>query len=85
MKRPHMSHLKTVTNNLAAIRNRVGLHQGQLATDVGTVQKSICAYEQGSLMPRLDTALRIAHRLGVTVDEIWSLTEMGSSGVVLSP
>lgn len=75
MKRPLLSHLKTVSNNLAELREAAGLYQWQLATDVGTVQASIAQYEAGRQMPRLDTALKIAQRLGVTVHDIWRLSE----------
>jgi putative transcriptional regulator len=55
-------------------RARRNLTQAQLADLSGITRKSINAIESGRMVPSILLALKLARTLGVTVEELFSLT-----------
>ena len=62
-----------VTNRIRALRFAAGeMTQAELADRVGTTRQTIIAIEQGKYSPSLEVAFRIAHALGVPLDDVFS-------------
>ena len=62
-----------VTNRIRALRFAAGeMTQAELAERVGTTRQTIIAIEQGRYSPSLEVAFRIAHALGVPLDEVFA-------------
>jgi putative transcriptional regulator len=57
---------------LTQARKRAGLTQEQLAEDLGVSRVSIARIETGSRSPSMALALRIADRLGESLDELFA-------------
>ena len=55
---------------LKELREQADLTTTQLAEDVGVSQSMISHMERGFKAPSLEVVVRIASRLGVTVDEL---------------
>jgi putative transcriptional regulator len=61
-----------VTNNMRTLRFAAGeMTQKELADRVGVTRQTIIAIEQGRYSPSLETAFRIAHALGVSLDDVF--------------
>ncbi len=61
-----------VTNTIRALRFARGeMTQAQLADQVGVTRQTVIAIEQGRYSPSLEMAFRIAHALGVPLDEVF--------------
>ena len=61
-----------VINRIRALRFAADeMTQAELADRVGTTRQTIIAIEQGKYSPSLEVAFRIAHALGVTLDEVF--------------
>jgi putative transcriptional regulator len=61
-----------VTNRIRALRFAAGeMTQAELADRVGTTRQTIIAIEQGKYSPSLEVAFRIAHALGVPLDDVF--------------
>ena len=59
-----------VTNALRTLRFAHGeMTQAELATRVGVTRQTVIAIEQGRYSPSLEMAFKIAHALGVPLDE----------------
>jgi putative transcriptional regulator len=59
-----------VTNSIRALRfSRDEMTQAELADRVGVTRQTVIAIEQGRYSPSLEMAFRIAHALGVPLDE----------------
>jgi putative transcriptional regulator len=56
-------------------REDAGLTQGELAERVGVSRKTINTVERGHYVPSTVLALRLAAALGVSVEELFSLSE----------
>ena len=54
-------------------RAKLGLTQAHLAELSGITRKSINAIEMGHMVPSTVLALRLAHALGVTVEQLFQL------------
>jgi putative transcriptional regulator len=63
-------HLKTTMKVERAKRD---LTQAELADLAGVTRKSINAIETGHMVPSTILALKLAHALGVTVEELFSI------------
>jgi putative transcriptional regulator len=65
-----------VTNNIRALRFAANeMTQSELADKVGATRQTIIAIEQGRYSPSLEMAFRIAHALGVSLDEVFQYPE----------
>ena len=61
-----------VTNRIRAMRFARGeMTQAELADRVGVTRQTVIAIEQGRYSPSLEMAFRIAHSLGVPLDEVF--------------
>ena len=61
-----------VTNNISEIRKEKHLSQNDLAVALGICRKSIFNIEHNNVIPNIDTCLRLAKYLDMTVDELFS-------------
>ena len=66
-----------VTNRLSEIRKSRGIGASDLARRVNVSRQTIYAIEIGTYVPNTEVALRLAHELEVSVDELFSLSEDG--------
>lgn len=64
-----------VHNTLKELMDSKGISQSDLAVLAGTNRQSICDLIQNTLMPRIDMALKIATVLGVSVEDLFKLTD----------
>lgn len=62
-----------VTNNISEIRKEKHLSQNDLAVALGICRKRIFNIEHNNVIPNIDTCLRLAKYLDMTVDELFSL------------
>lgn len=62
-----------VENSLAQIRKSRGVGASDLARRVNVSRQTIYAIEAGTYVPNTEVALKLAHELEVTVDELFSL------------
>lgn len=61
-----------VTNRIRALRfARDEMTQAELADRVGVTRQTVIAIEQGRYSPSLEMAFRIAHTLGVPLDDVF--------------
>lgn len=61
-----------LTNRMRALRFAAGeMTQAQLADRVGVTRQTIIAIEQGRYSPSLEVAFKIAHALGVPLDDVF--------------
>ena len=62
--------------NLRGIRCKQGLTQAELATRIGANPCTISKYESGGGLPTLAIAWSLATALGVTLDDLVSVTRV---------
>ena len=62
-----------VTNNISEIRKEKHLSQDDPAVALGVCRKSIFNIEHNNVIPNIDTCLRLAKYLDMTVEELFSL------------
>ena len=67
-----------INNNLKDIRLERNLIQEDLAEVTGSCSRTISRIERGERNPSLEMAIRLAHYLNVSVEEIFKLDD-GSS------
>ncbi|RCS97934.1 putative transcriptional regulator [Brevibacterium sandarakinum] len=67
--------MEVQTSSLKQVRKAAGLTQARLAQLTGVSRQTIIATERGDYAPSVFLALRIAHALETTVEEIFSLQE----------
>jgi len=60
-----------LVSHLRDHRLRAGLTQEELAREVGVTRQTIIAIEKGNYPPSVLLAMRIARRLGTTVEELF--------------
>ena len=58
-------------NKISQFRKKSNLTQRQLAEKVGILYQVLQRYENGTRIPSVDTAIRIARALNATVEEIF--------------
>ena len=64
-----------VVTNLKEIRKLHNIPQKDMAFAIGTCPKTICNIERGYYCPTLETALRLAKYLDVSVEQLFVLDE----------
>lgn len=62
--------LMPFNNTLVFLRNQHGMTQEELARKIGVSQAVISMYENGVKIPTIFIGVKIAHVLGVTVEEM---------------
>ena len=62
-----------IENRLRALRKERGVSAAELADVAGVSRQTIHAIENGEFMPNTEAALKLAARLGVRVEELFSL------------
>jgi putative transcriptional regulator len=67
-------------NRLKLYRARAELTQGELADAVAVTRRTINSVENGVFVPSTELALRIAARLGASVEELFFLTGCQEAG-----
>jgi len=66
-------HHPNLLNNLEVMRRQAGLTQAELSKFAGVSRKSINAIENGMYVPSTVLALKIAHTLGCSVEDLFRL------------
>ena len=62
-----------VTNRLRETRIAAGLSQGDLAQSAGVTRQALYAIEKNQYLPGTEVALQLAHALGTSVEDLFSL------------
>ncbi|HOJ01341.1 MAG TPA: helix-turn-helix transcriptional regulator [Anaerolineaceae bacterium] len=62
-------------NEVKRLRKEKGLRQEDVANLVGVTRQTIIAVENDKYNPTLELAMRLAHLLGVTVEDIFFLDD----------
>lgn len=62
-----------VTNRLRETRIAAGLSQGELAQSAGITRQALYAVEKDQYLPGTEVALQLAHALGASVEDLFSL------------
>jgi len=61
---------RRVGENLVRARKAAGLSQEELSFEAGLHRTEIGMLERGIRIPRIDTALKLAHTLGISIDDL---------------
>ncbi len=64
-----------MVNRVKDLRVAAGLRQEDLAASTGVSRQTIISIERGRYNPSLELAWKLARRLGVTIEELFSFTE----------
>lgn len=64
-----------VVTNLKEIRKSHNIRQVDMAVAIGTCPKTICNIEKWYYCPTLETALRLAKYLNVSVEQLFTINE----------
>ena len=59
-----------VSRNIRMLRTGADMTQQQLADIVGVKREAVAQWEVGLAMPRLGTAVKIAHHFGIGLDDL---------------
>ena len=70
---PYISCMSQLKNHMKQHRARLDLTQEELGSRVGVRRQTILAIEKGQYVPSTLLAFRIAHQLGMRVDELFEL------------
>lgn len=62
-------------NRIKALRRSMGYRQEDLAAALGVSRQTIIAIENDKYNPTLELAMKLARRLGTTVEELFQLEE----------
>ena len=62
-------------NNIKKLRKEAGLRQEDMAMQLGVTRQTIIAIENNKYNPTLELAMKIARFLGVSVEEIFMLSD----------
>lgn len=68
----------TVITNLKEIRKSHNIRQADMAVAIGTCSKTICNIEKGYYCPTLETALRLAKYLNVSVEQLFAIEDLSN-------
>lgn len=60
-----------LVNRLKDKRGELGLTQAELAEQVGVTRKTVNTVENGVFTPSATLAIKLAHALGLTVEELF--------------
>jgi putative transcriptional regulator len=64
-----------LTTTMRVQRAKRDLTQAELADLAGTTRKSVNAIEMGHMVPSTILALKLAHALGVTVEDLFAIEQ----------
>ncbi|MBR2912806.1 MAG: helix-turn-helix transcriptional regulator [Oscillospiraceae bacterium] len=62
-------------NHIKELRRELGLRQEDLASDLGVSRQTIVAIENNKYNPTLELAMKLARRLGTSVENLFVLEE----------
>jgi len=62
-------------SNVTTVRKRIGITQEELANRIGISRRALSSIEKAASIPAVDVAIRIANQLGVTVEELFWISE----------
>jgi len=68
-----------IQNHVAGVRASRGLSAAELAKRVGVTRQTIYAIEAGTYVPNTEVALRIAHEMEVSVEDLFKLPLPGKA------
>lgn len=64
-----------ITNSVREAREAKGWTQGELAERIGVSRKTVNTVENGVFIPSTVIALKLAHALGQSVEELFTLVD----------
>lgn len=64
---------ETISNNVHALRTKMGATQEELAKTIGVTRQTVIAIEKGNYTPSVLLALKIAHFFKHPVEKIFSI------------
>lgn len=67
--------METLSRNIEMLRLKRLMTQEELAKRIGVTQGTISQYEKGLIIPKIDTAVRLAAALGTTCEALMGSTE----------
>ena len=73
------------STNLFQLRKALRLTQENVAEKVGVTRQAVAKWESGDSLPDLETGMRLARALGVTLDDLTSYEPKESLGLPLPP
>ena len=73
------------SDNLVQMRKILQMTQEDIAERVGVTRQSVAKWEAGDSLPDLETGLRLARALGVSLDELMNYEPAESMGLPLPP
>ena len=73
------------SSNLFHLRKAQRLTQEDVAEKVGVTRQAVAKWESGDSLPDLETGMRLARALGVTLDDLTSYEPKESMGLPLPP
>ncbi len=73
------------STNLFQLRKALRLTQEDVAEKVGVTRQAVAKWESGDSLPDLETGMRLARALGVTLDDLTSYEPKESLGLPLPP
>lgn len=62
-------------NHIKELRRELGLRQEDLAAELGVSRQTIVAIENNKYNPTLELAMKLARRLGTSVENLFVLEE----------
>ena len=66
----------TLGTNIKAARKKMGLTQGELASQIGVTSQAVSRWESGAGLPDISMIVPLAQVLSVSTDTLFGLTEM---------
>ena len=72
-------------SNVGTIRNRLGIPQIELAEEIGISRRFLSSIENGTAVPSVDIALRLATALDTCVESLFECIDIENSANVSSP
>lgn len=73
------------SSNLLQMRKFLGLTQEDLAEKVGVTRQAVAKWEAGESVPDLDTGMRLARALNISLDELISYEPREAMGLPIPP
>ncbi len=68
-----------IGESIRTFREKAGVSQRKLGISLGLSDKAISAYESGRTVPSIETLIRIAEILNITLDDLWESSTKNST------
>lgn len=71
--------MDNIGESIRTFREKAGVSQRKLGISLGLSDKAISAYESGRTVPSIETLIRIAEILNITLDDLWESSTKNST------